>query len=92
MTVTTTTATLDLRALEQALMENNAEKRGIEIGMCLAAAIMERDFDNGTYALEILGVAGIDADIIGDLDLDEYDSAPLLRLLAADTMTQGAAA
>ncbi len=55
---------------------------GIMTGMALAAAILVREFDSGTHALEILGAAGIDATNVSLLQLDDYDLKPLLRILA----------
>lgn len=69
------------KGLTEILMANAAEKRGIDIGMCLAAALLIRDFDQPSYALEILEAAGIDAERVGDLDLDDYDAEPLLAEL-----------
>jgi hypothetical protein len=76
-------AALDLKAMREALIDSAAEKRGIEIGMCLAASIVARDFDRPTIAEEILGAAGIDRERLLDLELDDYDAEPLLELLEA---------
>lgn len=60
---------------------DDAEKRGIEIGMALAAAILVRDFDQPTHAAEILGAAGLDWNAIERLGLDDYDAAPLATIV-----------
>lgn len=73
---------LQAKGLTEIALVNAAERRGIDIGLCLAASLLARDFDNPTYAAEILGSGGIDAERISDLDLDEYDVEPLLRVLA----------
>lgn len=55
----------------------------IKTGMALAAAILVRDFDNHTHALEVLGAAGINAENIAGLNLDDYDLKPLRAAFAA---------
>jgi len=57
------------------------EQRGITIGMALAAAILARDFRLDNLAAEIAGTAGLDAENIGNLGLDDYDLAPLRKIL-----------
>jgi hypothetical protein len=74
-------ATLDVKAMREALIDAAAEKRGIAIGLCLAAAILVRDFDYPTLALEILGADGIDRAMIDALDLEPCDSEPLLKIV-----------
>ncbi len=80
----TTVATLDLHGLRETLIDSAAEKRGIDIGMCLAAAMLLRDFDRPSLAREILDAAGIDAARVKELELDDYDSEPLLEELASE--------
>ena len=77
----TTVEATQAKGLMEVALVSAAEKRGIDIGLCLAGAILLREFDNETYALEILGAGGIDADRVRDLDLDEYDTEPLLKAL-----------
>lgn len=82
----TTTAKLDVRAMREGLIENEAEKRGIAIGLCLAAAFMVRDEGYPRYARDILEMDALDASRIQELvdrdALDEYDAEPLLAMLA----------
>lgn len=61
--------------------DGKAERRGITIGMALAAAILVRDFDQPTLAKEMVSAAGIEADNLASLSLDEYDHEPLLKIL-----------
>lgn len=79
--MTTVQATLDVRKLMEAAIDAAAEKRGIDIGICLAAAILVRDFDRPSFAVEILEASGIDADRLAALDLDDYDTEPLQKVL-----------
>jgi hypothetical protein len=83
---TTTTATIDVRAMREALIEDAAEKRGIAIGLCLAAAYMVRDERHADAAQDILDMDNIDWDRINQLvdanALDEYDAEPLLAMLS----------
>lgn len=79
---TTTTAPLDVRAMTEAPIDRAAERRNIDIGMCLAAALLLRDFDNPTHAREILHAAGIDAERVRQLELDDYDADPLIAELS----------
>lgn len=61
---------------------NGDDDLGIATGMALAAAIMARDFDQPTYARELLGAAGLDSiEGIAALGLEEYDAAPLRKSL-----------
>jgi hypothetical protein len=75
------TATLDLRAMREALIDRNAEQRGIRIGYAMAAAFLARDEDRPSLARELLETAGTNCDDdVSELDLDEYDSEPLLAI------------
>lgn len=77
----TKTATLDLRGLREALIDRNAEQRGIRIGYAMSAAWLARDEDRPSMARELLEVAAIgSAEDLSELDLDEYDSEPLLTI------------
>lgn len=61
--------------------QSGEHERGIRAGMAMAAAILVRDLDSPTHALEILGAAGIDAKSIATLGLDAYDLKPLKAIL-----------
>ena len=61
--------------------DGKADRRGIMIGMALAAALLVRDFDRPALAIEIAGAAGIDAANLASLSLDDYDNEPLLKIL-----------
>lgn len=63
------------------------ERRGINIGMAMAAAILTRDFGQPTLALEILGAAGIGSFEVEALDLDDYDRNPLRAIVAQFEIT-----
>lgn len=55
---------------------------GVLHGMAIAAALLARDYDNPTLALEVLGAAGCDR--VADIDrlhLDDYDADPLLKIV-----------
>ena len=78
--MTTTQEALGAKGMTEVLLVNAAERRGIDIGLCMAAAVLVRDFDRPSLAEEILGAGGIDRDRLADLDLDEYDAEPLLKL------------
>ena len=55
---------------------------GIIIGMAIAAALLTRDMDKPSLALEVLGAAGLDdRKSLSSLELDDYDLAPLLRIV-----------
>lgn len=77
----TTIEATQAKGLMETALVRAAERRGIDIGMCLACALLIRDFGDDTRAEEILEAANIDADRVRDLDLDEYDTEPLLKLL-----------
>ena len=58
-----------------------AEMRGIDLGFCMAAAIVARDFNKPELAQDILKIADIDRDKIIALNLERNDSAPLLKIV-----------
>lgn len=76
----TVIANIDVRAFREAVIEDAAEKRGIEIGMARAAAMLAEDYP--TLAEQILDAADLDLDRVHQLPLEEDELTPLLQLLA----------